>query len=259
MFKELEEKDKIYKFSSPKILRLIEAVHQFKPKTQITETKFTNNENKTIPNGCIETSDSNLNQFCNDLPCSLAKPTDCNDKQNHQETQVDQKKVDVNYISNDSDNQVRNTVIKPLLEDVADNKCNMINKPAQLNCNGVPESSCISEEFTRNCQSTKENSVISECSENSSSNNNVNGNKWKSIQEDGEGTGRGGKWRGRGRGWRFQKKHFSNTRTNKSGSQDDVENLCGIIFVENPFTAKILFHLFNVSAILTLFNLNYRR
>lgn len=60
---------------------------------------------------------------------------------------------------------------------------------------------------------------------------------------------RGGRWRGRGRGWRYQKKNFPTTRTHRTGSQDDAEQLCAIIFVENPFTAKILFHLFNVSFI----------
>nr|AUZ94233.1 dicer-1 [Recilia dorsalis] len=69
--------------------------------------------------------------------------------------------------------------------------------------------------------------------------------KNKPNLEDAEGMVRGGKWRGRGRGWRFSKKNSIAIRTNKNGSQEDMENLCAIIFVEDPFTAKILFHLFN--------------
>lgn len=61
---------------------------------------------------------------------------------------------------------------------------------------------------------------------------------------------RSGRWRGRGKSWRFQRRNQHqqfNNRINKSSFQDDADSLCGIIFVESRFTAKIIFHLLNVS------------
>lgn len=67
---------------------------------------------------------------------------------------------------------------------------------------------------------------------------------------------RSGRWRGRGKSWRFQRRsqnqHFNN-RINKNNFQDDADSLCGIIFVESRFTAKILFHLLNVSINICLY------
>lgn len=263
MFKELGEKEKIYKFSSPKILRLIEAVQQFKPKPQVTEPKIADDECKTVQNGEIEApSDLSVNHVNSDLSCSLMNDsTSVNNinNQNHQAIiEIDQREISdasTEDVSNNPDDQIRNSVIKQLVDDMhesidEDNKCNVINKPAQLNCNGVPINSCSNQDTTHNA---KENPIISDNSESGSTisfnHNGMNGEKLKI--EDGEGIGRGGRWRGRGRGWRFQKKQLAISRTNnKSGSQDDLENLCGIIFVENSFTAKILFHLFNVSILI---------
>lgn len=67
---------------------------------------------------------------------------------------------------------------------------------------------------------------------------------------------RSGRWRGRGKSWRFQRRNQNqqfNNRINKSNFQDDAESLCGIIFVESRFTAKILFHLLNVSINITCY------
>lgn len=78
----------------------------------------------------------------------------------------------------------------------------------------------------------------------------------KSNQEDSVVAGKGLRFRGKARGSKFQKKGFTPFRSSKTGLLEDGENLCAIIFVEDPFTAKMLFHLLNVSS-LCLFQTKY--
>lgn len=56
------------------------------------------------------------------------------------------------------------------------------------------------------------------------------------------------KWKGRGKAWRLAKKE-----QRKNYSLDDADSLVGIIFVERRFTAKVLFHLLNVSTYFPVF------
>lgn len=71
----------------------------------------------------------------------------------------------------------------------------------------------------------------------------------KLNQEDSVVAGKCLRFRGKARGSKFQKKGFTPFRSSKTGLLEDGENLCAIIFVEDPFTAKMLFHLLNVSSL----------
>lgn len=56
------------------------------------------------------------------------------------------------------------------------------------------------------------------------------------------------RWKGRGRGWKYRRGTGStSSRTLKHQTGEDADHLCGIIFVQHRFTAKILYHLFHVS------------
>lgn len=144
----------------------------------------------------------------------------------------------------------------------SDKNVTVIEDKAHSLLNGVSEHKCS--DSLKDSNPTKETSLnncseadcevklnglakAESCCDQASSDNCDQTNVEKVNAGETEGVGRGGKWRGRGRGWRYQKKNFPTTRTHRTGSQDDAEQLCAIIFVENPFTAKILFQLFNVS------------
>lgn len=71
----------------------------------------------------------------------------------------------------------------------------------------------------------------------------------KLNQEDSGVAGKSSRFRGKARGSKFQKKGFTPFRSSRTGLLEDGENLCAIIFVEDPFTAKMLFHLLNVSSL----------
>nr|WDW26279.1 dicer-1 [Amrasca biguttula biguttula] len=115
---------------------------------------------------------------------------------------------------------------------------------AQKLTNGVPE--CTSSDSSPNTES-----ITDKCSEHKNPKIespmivDVDHTK-EDKQQNGEleTTGKN-KWKGRSRVFRHTKRNFPSRGTNRTGSQEDAEQLCAIIFVQHPFTAKILFHLFN--------------
>lgn len=86
-------------------------------------------------------------------------------------------------------------------------------------------------------------------------NNNETISKKLNQEESGQ-AGKNSRFRGKARGTKFQKKGFTPFRSSKTGLFEDGKNLCAIIFVQDPLTAKMLFHLLNVSS-LCLFQTKY--
>uniref|UniRef100_A0A1B6DKN5 ribonuclease III n=1 Tax=Clastoptera arizonana TaxID=38151 RepID=A0A1B6DKN5_9HEMI len=299
-----EEKERIYIFSSPKILRLIEIIKQFKPKCQQTISQestelecikeeasvnslspedisinaINNIENlnnkigvcsngsdgtdihaksKKIINNCEkivhlingntfdEESSDNINSDNLSKVNSSDNNTSLNNKKPHCDTLVDEM-VDCNSLSNQS------------------NICNSSSNQPNI-CNGLPNQSnnCSNISSTKDLETYLDSNINKKCDtiptelslaltgsinkiDNITSNddNKLFGRSINGLSKVGQGEEfgvRGGRWRGRGRGWRFQRKIHG--RTGKNNSFDESENLCAIIFVENRFTAKILFHL----------------
>lgn len=336
---EFEEKDRIYKFSSPKILRLIEVIRQFKPKSQPpdvqdniepepnTSINFNqetsnslsaeelNSENHDSISSKISSSDEvssnmfkesssdNDSGYVHDRDNNVASDSEKDESNGADYVRVfDEEPVNINLLLQDNlncDNLLNNVNCNDNNSSINKQEhCDKMNdNVSKNNIEDDFKSSDSLDEFKSNLNSCSDNLINCEISNNASkytkdsrtsvysdvmskpssdniptelslvlmdSNRNVqhsdlsDNNRWfcrpingmPKITSGEECAMRGGRWRGRGRGWRFQKRvHPFNNRTGKNNSLDDSESLCAIIFVENRFTAKILFYLLNVSYI----------
>lgn len=314
-FQGLEEKEKIFKFSCPKILRLIEIIRCFKPKLQKQEIVSINDTgdstsmsvqavhkdvsdksngvevcsniiNETdMPSLCtvlhknsIDKSNSTVKANGNsvnetDLPsqCTVVNKNSINKSYSAVEvngngineadlqslsTDVHQNSIcKSNSVIKANTNGINETDMQSLCTLVHKNSINKSNSTVEVNGNHINEADSHSDEECKPLKSLKdiadERNVSLDAERQAIVNNtNVSSDEAtskKCNQEDLAITGKGLRFRGKGRGSKFQKKSFTSYRSSRTGLLEDGENLCAIIFVEDPFTAKMLFHLLNVS------------
>ncbi|KAK9499033.1 hypothetical protein O3M35_003549 [Rhynocoris fuscipes] len=282
-FQSLSESEKIIKYSSPKILRLIEIVRQFKPKkspninksideSEISDTVCLQNDLDPLKTNlddnisCVSNSNENNSILVNDKAIT-DKDIDGIDNTNEikQISSFDEnfhysKSDEMNYIINKRDSLT----------------CFICGK---LNCSGVTVESnntnnSLSEKSSINNKCINVNTISNEEEINLKNNSieNLDDNNSKSFddkdndfvinsdvkveEENDQLTStqinsnylttikNNPRWKGRSRGWRYRR-GCANNRNFKHNSNEDADNLCGIIFVRNRFTAKILYHLFH--------------
>lgn len=397
MFQEIEESEKIYKFSSPKVLRLVEIIRSFKPKYQKAKTVSIINETEDLPSMSVQSVQKNISEKVNTvvelnskstneteiLPNLLAQVVhECvSDKSNSvvgvnanriNETEMPSDSTETVYenlieksssVVEDNSNSINDTYIFPILfaqvlhENISEESSSALEvngtsvneietlpsvsakvvdgnltkelSSVEVNDKSVNETEtvihdkfysivdvyklngkldknhlvCKNDESqplveAKHCENIQLNNsenisndnsfeVVSNTFMNKVKNINDESNSVsvrkladdvdtsfniknsglqstisntvtvnndetiskKSNQEDSVVAGKGLRFRGKARGSKFQKKGFTPFRSSKTGLLEDGENLCAIIFVEDPFTAKMLFHLLNVSSL----------
>ncbi|XP_014250997.1 endoribonuclease Dcr-1 [Cimex lectularius] len=226
-FQGMTELEKINKFSSPRVLRLVEIVRQFKPKKPID---------------CIGSSDTGKDEkivIADDGKCE--SETKNNEERNKCEEKLENEpKTD--HLEN-SNLQNENHEIEEKVDGSVKKRailaCFVCGK---VNCSGSnvsKETDTCTDDNNEICKNNTEVKSPSEVQlENSI-------NRWDRHGELSHHRPNS-RWKGRGRSYRlrrgginFSSRHYRNHNT------DDTESLCGIIFVQKRFTAKILYHLFN--------------
>lgn len=371
VFQEIEESEKIYKFSSPKVLRLVEIIRSFKPKYQKAKPVSIINETEDLPSMSVQSVQKNISEKLNSvvelnskstneteiLPNLLAQVVHerVSDKSNYvvelncntiNETEITSgstetvheniieksssavevngqsvnetetlsslsaKVVDGNIIeelssvevSDKSVNETEtvlhdkisdksNTVVdgyeqngkledknhlvrkndesQPLVEAKHSEDIQPINSENISNDNAIEVVTNTVMNKVKNININDENNIVSvrkpaddvdksfnlkniglqTTISNTAIVNNDETISKKLNQEDSGVSGKSSRFRGKARGSKFQKKGFTPFRSSRTGLLEDGENLCAIIFVEDPFTAKMLFHLLNVSSL----------
>ncbi|CAH1401946.1 unnamed protein product [Nezara viridula] len=301
IFQDLSETEKIYKYSSPKVLRLIEVVRQFKPNkpieseptTESVENQLVNKddcdntpkdgisiscENKEYDN----TFTSEQNRNCVTLVDSIINIDDMKDvySKNSSAEEIIQLnyKNNINCLSKNSASQIPCFICgKHNCSGYSDNDVNKNNDSSSNKLLSDEQDDCLpkNSDFitTENGDSNNEhiiqkfpeminknNSDLCSNTSDAEENHNTEIEKFSTPPEiynsqvisqvpnsiNDSIVSKIGRWRGRGRGWRQRRGAGGNQgKTFKQQISDDADNLCGIIFVENRFTAKILYHLFH--------------
>ncbi|XP_075228010.1 endoribonuclease Dcr-1 isoform X2 [Lycorma delicatula] len=280
IFEKYSEKERIYNFSSPKILRLIEVIRQFKPKRNIVEDKDVAKENDVT--NCNENNvessnadnklknDSTLiinNEKCNEMNNYNLRSNNLNSIQNNLSLDINKHNVVLNNMLHNSDNNFiddNNCCIKNM-RNIKNENCDNCNVKNDLVNRSVSNGNdCVLSNSDVECKNNlnccDNNKIYNDNPMKINENNIAMENGIAPMSEDAppvstpedsaltwELSGRtGGRWRGKGRGWRYQRRNQQPPHNRfKFNSLDDADNLCGIIFVENRFTAKILSHLLN--------------
>lgn len=300
MFQDLSETEKIYKYSSPKVLRLIEVIRQFKPnKTIESELRKESVENQLVnKDDCDNTPKNGITVGCENKGCDSTFTSEHN---SNSITPVDSMNVDNMkdfFNENNSVEEVTQLNYKNNINCLSKNSVSQI--PCFIcgkhNCSGYSDndvnknndssSNKLSPNEQDDCQPKNSDFITAEngesynqhttqkfpdmtnrnnsdlCSNTSDAEENHNSeiekfstpevynsqviNQVPNSINDGV-VSKIGRWRGRGRGWRQRRGAGGNQGRMFKQISDDADNLCGIIFVENRFTAKILYHLFHVS------------
>ncbi|KAE8573160.1 Putative dicer-1 [Halyomorpha halys] len=266
IFQDLSESEKIYKYSSPKVLRLIEVVRQFKPNKPIeSEPNIDSPENQlvskddcdnTIKDGitigcekkeCDNTVISEHSSNCvtpvdsinvaSQIPCFICGKHNCSGYSDNDMIKNDSSSN--NLSSNDQDNCITNNsdLIPSENGDVYNQKIveNFSDITNKNNSDLCSNTSDVEENHNNEIEKFSGSSEIY--------NNQVLSQVPNTINEGI--VSKMGRWRGRGRGWRQRRGGGNQGKIFKPQINDDPDSLCGIIFVENRFTAKILYHLFH--------------
>lgn len=288
VFQDLSETEKIYRYSSAKILRLIDVVKQFKP-SRTLEIEL-NNSLLNSPVHCKEGRSDSIDKTALSIS-NEENHHDLNILRNSEKTNSILSYEDNNsYCYIDSNNSPKNSAGDPLKNGLLHSKtiipCFVCGK---VNCSGSPDDSgdkksgkeenvlssdqsvCQTRSLNNGFPDSPKSYKISDISvSNGVTPNGISSDlpealefptktrietvenhalsKYQISGNHDNITGKNSRWRGKGRGWR-QRKGVGGHGRNSRQLIDDVDNLCGIIFVEKRFTAKILFHLFHVSVI----------
>lgn len=303
VFQDLSEAERIYRYSSPKILRLIEVVRQFKPNkpienecnSELTESPVANKAQSICDN--LEKMDNIINYDCNnDLSSVISDKSTCQISYINISPESDGKEdVCFNNVKNSSSDiyhhSMKNTnhsVSKALKNQISCFICGKFNcsgyadnendsdseksnnrlengfSDEKITCKSTHFPNGMSHENNSSCSIIEKNNLnlvkVNGCSKSPTLTAEFQENgkeicpKMTDNKSQGNGVTNGEllankttRWRGRGRGWRHRKGvgGVGHGKSMRHQLSEDADNLCGIVFVEKRFTAKILYHLFH--------------